>query len=108
MIFPTTLVDGFSKLWLRGKGNLRVETLIPAGSMLGPALGRAHGQKQQYLRCVLQKACAKTAIFTMCSAKRVQKQQYLHGFLQKAYKNSNIYKVFRMLDSETSKNLVKN
>ena len=29
---PTTLVDGFSKLWLRGKGNLGVEALILAGS----------------------------------------------------------------------------
>ena len=31
--FPTTLVDGFSKLWLRGKGILGVETLIPGISM---------------------------------------------------------------------------
>ena len=35
IFFPQPLVDGFSKLWLRGKGNLRVETLIPAGSMMG-------------------------------------------------------------------------
>ena len=67
MIVPTTLVDGFSKLWLRGKGNLGVETLIPAGSMmLGLMLG-----------------------------------------LVLALKNSNIYRVFRMLDSETSKKLIK-
>ena len=56
-----------SKLWLRGKGNLGVETLILAGSVLAFRLGP-----------VL------------------------------ALKNSNIYKVFRMLDSETSKNLIKN
>ena len=31
--FPTTLVDGFSKLWLRGKGILGVETLIPGISV---------------------------------------------------------------------------
>ena len=64
---PQPLVDGFSKLWLRGKGNLRVGTLIPAGSVLGLMLG-----------------------------------------LVLALKNSNIYKVFRMLDSETSKNPIKN
>ena len=48
--FPQPLVDGFSKLWLRGKGNLGVETLIPAGSALGLVLARARGQKQQYLQ----------------------------------------------------------
>ena len=33
VFFPTTLVDGFSKLWLRGKGILGVETLIPGISV---------------------------------------------------------------------------
>ena len=36
LFFPQPLVDGFSKLWLRGKGNLGVETLISAGSGLWP------------------------------------------------------------------------
>ena len=68
--FPQPLVDGFSKLWLRGKGNLRVETLIPAGSMLGFMLGP-------------------------CSRKKnVQKQQYLQGFWHAGFKNSNIYNDF--------------
>ena len=48
-LFLTTLVDGFSKLWLQGKGNLGEETLSPAGCMCGrlcsarvpgPVLGR--------------------------------------------------------------------
>ena len=60
--FPQPLVDGFSKLWLRGKGNLGVETLIPAGSVLGFMPGP----------CSRKKTC----------------------------KNSNIYKVFGMLDSK--------
>ena len=33
VFLPPTLVDGFSKLWLRGKGNLGVETLISASSV---------------------------------------------------------------------------
>ena len=66
MFCPQPLVDGFSKLWLRGKGNLRVETLIPAGSVTGFMLGRARGQKQQYLQ----------------------------GFWHAGFKNSNIYSVF--------------
>ena len=52
IFFPQPLVDGFSKLWLRGKGNLRVETLIPAGSALGFMPARARGQKLQYLQGV--------------------------------------------------------
>ena len=76
IFFPQPLVDGFSKLWLRGKGNLRVETLIPAGSMPGFMPARARGQK--------------TAIFIRFSAKNMQKQQYLQGFLQRACKNSSI------------------
>ena len=77
--FPQPLVDGFSKLWLRGKGNLRVETLIPAGSRTSFTPGRAHAPK--------------TPIFTRFSAKcpkptkKLQKQQYLQGFLQKSLKN---------------------
>ena len=55
--FPQPLVDGFSKLWLRGKGNLRVETLIPAGSALGPCSARAHAQKQQYLQGFSHDGC---------------------------------------------------
>ena len=73
--FPQPLVDGFSKLWLRGKGNLRVETLIPAGSMMGFTLGLMLG--------------------LVLAAKSMQKQQYLQGFLRKSSKNTNIYKVFR-------------
>ena len=74
--FPQPLVDGFSKLWLRGKGNLRVETLIPACAMMGLVLARAHGQKHQYLYGFLQsakKTCkkhAKTATFRKFSAKK--------------------------------------
>ena len=34
-MFPRPLVDGFSKLWLWGKQNLKVEHLIPSSSMLG-------------------------------------------------------------------------
>ena len=36
IFFPQPLVDGFSKLWLRGKGNLRVETLSPAEKVEWP------------------------------------------------------------------------
>ena len=65
--FPQPLVDGFSKLWLRGKGNLGLETLIPAGSMPGFMLGPVLA---------------------------FRKQHFLPGFLQKTCKNNNCYKVF--------------
>ena len=42
--FPQPLVDGFSKLWLRGKGNLRVETLIPSGSVPSTVLVHGHSR----------------------------------------------------------------
>ena len=97
VFFPQPLIDGFSKLWLRGKGNLRVETLIPAGSVLGLHAGsRARAknvQKQQYLQGFLQKTY-KNITFYIFSAKNIQKQQYLQGFLQTTCKNDNIYKVF--------------
>ena len=35
-MFPQPLVDGFSKLWLRETGNLKVENLIPAETWLWP------------------------------------------------------------------------
>ena len=61
--FPQPLVDGFSKLWLRGKGNLRVETLIPAGSMPGFMPARAHAQKQQYLQGFSHAWCKHSNIY---------------------------------------------
>ena len=58
-IFPTTLVDGFSKLWLRGKGILRVGNLIPAENQSWRAQARAWPPKM--------------AIFTRFSETAVQK-----------------------------------
>ena len=41
LFFPQRLVDGFSKLWLRGKGNLRVESMIPGENLWWRAWARA-------------------------------------------------------------------
>ena len=104
--FPQPLVDGFSKLWLRGKGNLRVETPIPAGSMTVSCSAVLTLQKHQYLQGFLQsaqnlqKSCKNNNIYKVfCknrskTSNKLRFQQYLRGFLHKASKNIIIYKVF--------------